>query len=78
MKVSDIMSRDVRLASPDDTIRQAAAYMGQIDVGALPVGENDRLVGMITDRNIAIRGVAAGKPVDAKVRDVILTAPNKR
>ena len=71
MKVSDIMSRDVRLTSPDDTIRQAAAYMAQIDVGALPVGENDRLVGMITDRDIAIRGVAAGKPVDAKVRDVM-------
>src|SRR5687768_10962062 len=45
--------------------------MAELDAGVLPVGENDRLVGMITDRDIAIRGVAEGKGPDAKVRDVM-------
>jgi len=71
MKVSDVMTREVRLASPDDTLQQAAQAMAGIDVGALPVGENDRLVGMITDRDIAIRGVANGKGPKAKIRDVM-------
>ncbi len=71
MKVSDIMTRDVRLLSPDQTIREAANLMTDIDAGALPVGENDRLVGMITDRDIVIRAVAQGKSPDAKVADVM-------
>ena len=71
MKVSDIMTRDVRLLSPDQTIRQAAKIMTDIDAGALPVGENDRLVGMITDRDIVIRAVAEGKPADTKVAEVM-------
>ena len=71
MKVSDIMTRDVRLLSPDQTIRQAAKIMTDIDAGALPVGENDRLVGMITDRDIVIRAVAEGKPGETKVAEVM-------
>ncbi|TMH02967.1 MAG: CBS domain-containing protein [Betaproteobacteria bacterium] len=71
MKVSDIMTRDVRLLSPDQTIREAAKLMAEVDAGALPVGENDRLVGMITDRDIVIRAVAQGKSPDAKVADVM-------
>jgi CBS domain-containing protein len=71
MKVSDIMTRDVRLLSPDQTIREAAKLMVDVDAGALPVGENDRLVGMITDRDIVIRAVAQGKASDAKVADVM-------
>jgi len=59
MKVCDAMTRDVRIANPDETIRQAALAMVEIDAGVLPVGENDRLVGMITDRDIAVRAVAA-------------------
>ena len=69
MKISNVMSRDVQLIKPDDTIRSAAALMKKIDAGLLPVTENDKLVGMITDRDIAIRGVAEGKGPDAKVRD---------
>jgi len=65
------MTRDVRVANADETIRQAARLMASLDAGALPVGENDRLVGMITDRDIAIRGVAEGKSPDTKVRDVM-------
>jgi len=71
MRVSEAMTRDVRVANADETIRQAARLMASLDAGALPVGENDRLVGMITDRDIAIRGVAEGKSPDTKVRDVM-------
>ena len=70
MHVSKIMSHDVKLVSPDDTLEKAAKLMAKLDIGVVPVGENDRLVGMITDRDIAVRAVAAGKsPKEAKVRD---------
>jgi CBS domain-containing protein len=65
------MTPDVRVANPDETIQQAARLMASLDAGVLPVGENDRLVGMITDRDIAIRAIAEGKGPDAKVRDVM-------
>jgi CBS domain-containing protein len=65
------MTRDVRVISPRDTIEQAAQAMAQIDAGVLPVGDGDRLIGMITDRDIAIRGVAEGCKPDALVRDVM-------
>jgi CBS domain-containing protein len=71
MKVSDIMTRDVRLASPSQKLREVAAEMEKNDIGALPVGENDRLVGMITDRDIAVRGISHGLGPDAAVRDVM-------
>ena len=71
MRVSKVMSTDVKIANPNETIREAAAMMAQIDAGALPVGENDRLVGVITDRDIAIRAVAAGKGPDTPVRDIM-------
>ena len=71
MKVSETMTRDVRVAAPDDSVQQAARMMAELDAGVLPVGEHDRLVGMITDRDIAIRAVAEGKGPDAKVREVM-------
>ena len=71
MKVSQAMTRDVRVSSPDETIRKAAKTMAKLDAGVLPVGENDQLIGMITDRDIAIRGIAEGKGPKAKVRDVM-------
>ena len=71
MNVSDAMTRDVQIANPDQTIQEAAKLMASIDAGALPVGDKDRLVGMITDRDIAIRAVADGKGPDTKVRDVM-------
>jgi CBS domain-containing protein len=71
MKVSDLMTRDVHIASPSQKLREAAAEMEKCDVGVLPVGENDRLVGMITDRDIAVRGVSHGLGPDASVRDVM-------
>jgi CBS domain-containing protein len=71
MRVSEAMTRDVRVASPDQTIREAAMAMADLDAGVLPVGDNDRLVGMITDRDIAIRAVAQGRGPDTRVRDVM-------
>ncbi|MFN4229783.1 CBS domain-containing protein [Parvibaculum sp.] len=71
MKVSEAMTNDVRIADPDETIEQAARTLAEIDAGALPVGKDDRLVGMITDRDIAIRAIAEGKGPETKVREVM-------
>jgi len=71
MQISELMTRDVRIAAPDDSLEHAARMMGEIDAGVLPVGENDRLVGMITDRDIAIRAVAEGMGPQTKVREVM-------
>ena len=71
MKVSEAMTRDVRVANPNETIRDAARVMAEINAGSLPVGENDRLVGVITDRDIAVRAVAEGKAPTTKVREVM-------
>lgn len=71
MKVREAMTNDVCLAHPDRTIREAAQMMTEHDIGALPIGENDRLVGMITDRDITVRAVANGKGPDTKIRDVM-------
>src|SRR5256884_9714568 len=73
MRVSEAMTREVRVASPGQSIREVAKIMAEIDAGAMPVGDNDRLVGMITDRDIAIRGVAQGKGPDTPVREVMST-----
>ena len=71
MRVSEAMTREVRVATPGQTIRDVAKIMAEIDAGSMPVGEDDRLVGMITDRDIAIRGVAQGKGPDTPVREVM-------
>lgn len=73
MKISDAMSRDVQIAAPNHSIREAARLMSTLDVGCLPVGENDRLVGIITDRDIAVRAVAEGRSPDTQVRDIMST-----
>lgn len=71
MQVKDTMTRDVFIAGPDQSIREAAELMAKLECGSLPIGENDRLVGMITDRDIAVRAVAAGKGPQTSVRDVM-------
>jgi CBS domain-containing protein len=71
MKISEAMTRDVSIASPDDTLQQAASKMAELDAGVLPVGANDRLVGMLTDRDITVRAVAQGKGPQTPVRDVM-------
>ena len=71
MKVKDVMSRDVQLTTPSEDIQAAARLMAEIDAGVLPVAEGDRLVGMITDRDIAVRAVAAGKSPDTPVAEIM-------
>ncbi|HUL07061.1 MAG TPA: CBS domain-containing protein, partial [Candidatus Acidoferrum sp.] len=61
MQVSAVMTREVDLVGPNTRLKDAATRMRDDNCGALPVGENDRLIGMVTDRDIAVRGVAEGK-----------------
>jgi CBS domain-containing protein len=70
MKVREVMTREVELISPHHTLEQAAQLMAELDAGVLPVSDKDRLVGIITDRDIALRVVADGNP-DAQVRDAM-------
>lgn len=69
--VKDVMTRDVKVISPEKNLRDAAMAMLEGDIGALPVGEKDRLIGFITDRDIAIKGVAEGKGADTAIREVM-------
>ena len=71
MNVSEVMTKQVEVVSPQQTIGEAAQLMQQLDTGVLPVGENDRLVGMITDRDIVIRAVAQGRGPDAELREAM-------
>jgi CBS domain-containing protein len=71
LKIREAMTQKVRIASPDQSIAEAARLMAECDAGVLPVGEEDRLVGMITDRDIALRAVALGKSPDTPVREVM-------
>ena len=71
MKVKEAMTPQVRTAKPYQSIWEAAQIMLEVDAGALPVGDEDRLVGMITDRDIAVRAVAARRPPETKVSEVM-------
>ena len=71
MKVSEVMTTNVATVSPDQTAREAAAFMLSADAGSIPVTEGDRLVGMITDRDIAVRGVAQGHGPETPVRELM-------
>ena len=73
-KVAEIMTRNVEVVSPQDNIRRAAKMMDELNVGAVPVCENNRLLGMITDRDITVRATAYGKvPDQTKVADAMST-----
>ncbi|MCC6531731.1 MAG: CBS domain-containing protein [Burkholderiales bacterium] len=71
MNVREVMTPKVALTSPEDSVQRAAELMLDMDVGSLPVGEDDRLVGMVTDRDIAVRAVAQGKPPSCRVREIM-------
>jgi CBS domain-containing protein len=62
MRIQEIMTPTVHIADPNMTIRDAARAMRADNIGALPVGENDRLIGMVTDRDIVMRAVAEERP----------------
>ncbi|MFZ2030206.1 MAG: CBS domain-containing protein [Vitreimonas sp.] len=71
MQIREAMTPDVRTVSPGSTLREAAKLMVTIDAGVLPVSDGDRLIGMVTDRDIAVRGVALGKGPDTAVGEVM-------
>ncbi len=70
-QLKDLMSRDVKVISPDISIQDAAIKMREVDFGMMPVGEDDRMIGTLSDRDIAIRAVADGMDASTKVRDVM-------
>ena len=74
MKIANIMSREVKLIKPDDTLRDAATLMKTIDAGALPVAEGDRLVGMITDGDL--RRHMGPELLKSRVQDIMTKKPN--
>lgn len=79
MKVDELMTKKPACITPAETARDAARMMKEHDAGSLPVVESHdekRLVGIITDRDIAIRGVAQGKGPDALVRDLMTDGPD--
>lgn len=75
MKISEIMTSEVEVVNPEQPIQEAARLMLQADAGIVPVQEGDRLIGMVTDRDIAVRGVAEGRGPDTPVREVMSEKP---
>lgn len=73
MKVKDAMHKGAEWVSPDTPLTEVARKMKELDVGSIPVGENDRLVGMVTDRDIACRAVADGRDCDAVTAREVMT-----
>jgi CBS domain-containing protein len=71
MKVSEVMTRDVQTVRPDQPVKEAASSMLNADAGSIPVIDGERLIGMITDRDIAVRGVAKGYGPDTPVRELM-------
>lgn len=71
MKVQDVMTRDPRCVTPETSAREAAQVMKDEDVGIVPVVEGERLIGVVTDRDLALRVVADGRDSSATVRDVM-------
>ena len=71
MKVREVMTRDVQTVRPDQPVQEAASFMLSADAGSIPVTEGERLIGMITDRDIAVRGVAKGYGPETPVRELM-------
>ncbi|MEO6113129.1 MAG: CBS domain-containing protein [Sphingomicrobium sp.] len=69
--IRNLMTSNVETVSPDQTAKDAATFMLSADTGSIPVCEDDKVIGMITDRDIAVRGIAAGKGPDCSVRDLM-------
>jgi len=71
MKINEIMSREVRTISPDTPLREVALIMRQADIGALVINQNDRMAGMVTDRDLVVRAMAEGMNMDAPVSRIM-------
>lgn len=81
MKVSEVMSKNVKTVQAQDSVKKAAQMMKEVDCGSVPVVENGKVIGTVTDRDIAIKVVAAGHPPDSPVKqfmttDVVTTPPD--
>lgn len=70
-QLRDVMTSEIKTVAPDATAKDAASFMLSADTGSIPVCENDKVIGMITDRDIAVRGVAEGRGPDCSVRDLM-------
>lgn len=73
MKVKEIMTTDVRTIASNDTIASAASLMQQVNIGSVPVVDNNKVVGILTDRDIVVRNVAKGQDPNLKVSSVMTT-----
>ena len=71
MRVSETMTREPHVIAPETTLMDTANIMAANSVGLLPISDGERIIGMVTDRDIAVRGVASGKGPDTQVRDVM-------
>ena len=71
MKVSECMTRDVQVAQADQSIRKAAQFMLKVDAGSIPVCEGDRVIGMVTDRDLAVRALAEGRGPETTLREIM-------
>lgn len=71
MKISEVMTTDVQTVTADQTAREAAGFMLRAEAGSIPVTEGNKVIGMITDRDIAVRGVAEGRGPDTPVRELM-------
>jgi CBS domain-containing protein len=72
--VSEVMSRHPAVVAPGESLQRAAQLMGELDVGALPVCEGSHLVGMVTDRDLAVRGAVSGRPPHEMHVDEVMSA----
>jgi CBS domain-containing protein len=73
MRVSEVMTRDVQVVRPGDTVQKAARMMDDLNVGAIPVCDGQKLVGMVTDRDITVRSTSAGKAPDQCQVDQVMS-----
>lgn len=73
MKVKQVMHQGVEWVAPTTSLRELARLMKKHDIGCIPIGDNDRLVGIVTDRDIVCRGLAAGADVDALTANDVMT-----
>ncbi|MFP5304333.1 MAG: CBS domain-containing protein, partial [Gammaproteobacteria bacterium] len=71
MKIRECMSKDVRMLRPDNTVQDAAKLMAECDTGVVPINDGERLVGMVTDRDLVVRAICEGKGPETPLRDVM-------
>ncbi|TWT16003.1 CBS domain-containing protein [Planomicrobium sp. CPCC 101079] len=75
MKITDIMTSDVDTCSPQASIQEVATRMRDLDVGSIPVAEDDRLVGIVTDRDIVVRAIADQLSLDRPISEILSSGP---